>query len=258
MSLKFYDSVSYDNEIDETLENYDCADDFEKWLEAVLIVEENKAYRKHTSGLMFTATYIIPESGDQPSVDIEIEVTTGCHSYSDTRHGDVDLDFLQVSTLNKKVYPLTKDVVLDYLKKCGEQGYAPTKHDIAKDTGLKVNDVHNLLCDICYRKELVEEVPVAGKHRGYRLTDGKRKDPATLFRNASLQEKKRMLEIETNVAAVVMMLDTLAYNGYLSPSSNVPDNLSAIFGDQPWPKIVSEAKTQLAKQYGKMWSYCGD
>lgn len=47
----------------------------------------------------------------------------------------------------------------------------------------------------------------------------------------------------------------MQHNGYLSPSSNVPDNLSAIFGDEPWPQIVSEAKTQLAKQYDKMWSY---
>jgi hypothetical protein len=258
MSLKFYDSVSYDSEIDETLESYDCADDFEKWLEAVLVVEENKSYRNRVSGLTFTATYVIPESGDDPSVDLQVEVTTGCHSYSDSRHGDVDLDFLQVSTVEKKVYPLSKDVVLTYLKKCGEQHYSPTKHDIAKDTGLKVNDVHNILCEICYRNELVEEVPVPGKHCGYRLSNGKRQDPATLFRRASLQEKKQMLETATDVAAVVMMLDTLAYNGCLSPSSNVPDNLSAIFGDQPWPKIVSEAKTQLAKKYGKMWSYCGD
>lgn len=219
MSLKFYDSVSCDNEIDETLEAYECADDFEKWLEAVLIVEENKAYRKHISGLLFTATYVIPESGDQPSVDIEIEVTTGCHSYSDSRHGDVDLDFLQVSTLNKKVYPLTKDVVLDYLKKCGDQEYSPTKHDIAKDTGLKVNDVHNLLCDICYCKELVEEVPIAGKHCGYRLSNGKRQDPATLFRQSCTKPLPIKMRPNSLRPSLINRL----------PSSKVPSRTSSMW-----------------------------
>lgn len=171
-NLKYYDSINYDDEILDFLE--DDKADFEEWLEAVLTVEFNKNQRNEGE-LNFNAIYVSPESGKKQSADIKIHVTDGSHSYFCSRSGDVDVDWLNVSCIYIQHYPLKRDVVIDYIREQNRKGVSPNKDEIAVATGFRTHVVHNVLCEICYREQLVQEFP-RDNGPGYCLTSGKRKD----------------------------------------------------------------------------------
>lgn len=243
-----YDSLNIDSDIYDALEKYRFkSEEFEKWLEASLIVQGNLGDIDYQ-----TSFFLFEVPNVRPKVELVLNIADGSQGYFDSRHGDVDIDFLSVRLLEVKESRFTADIVLDYIK----ANPGATKNQIAKALNMKANyAVHNVLAEICYRKHLVEEV--SGPETGYRVVDGERQEIAYIFRNANKQQKFQMLLNEKDVYKVRDMLKTLL-GGPSSPAFNLADNLSDLFPNMTWPEPVVKAKNILAEEQGRMWSYAGD
>jgi hypothetical protein len=250
--VDFYDSLNIDDVLEGILEKYDSKEEFLDWLDAALHVQEVVMIDDPTTPLL---TFCIGETKELPTVVVSLKAYSGCHSYCSDRHGDVDIDFLEVQVIDVVERPLLKDQVLYQIKVANATGVNPTTKEIAEVLKVKHHRVHNVFVELL-REKKVQPMPLQCGE-GWRLCNGQPDDPATIFQRATWEDKKTLLENASAVDAKAMI--NVFRSGHCSPSSNITESLNSLFGtDGKWPPNVGEAYGLLARDYGSRWSYSGD